>query len=151
MGRRATAWAAGVVATGVLTGCVMGPDYQRPNADAPTAWRMDYQGAANVANTAWWEGFQDPQLDGLIKEALANNFDVKAAAARVQEFKSALQISESEEYPQFGYGSQVGRDRTSQNKQVPLPGNVAPIYYQHVVAADAAYEIDLWGRVRRST
>lgn len=151
VGQSALACAAGLTVAGLLTGCVMGPDYVQPKVEAPKAWRIDYQGAADVANTAWWEGFQDPQLNGLIKEALANNFDVKAAAARVQEFKSALQITESEEYPQLGYGTQTGRDRTSQNKQVPLPPNVAPIYYQHVVAADAAYELDLWGRVRRST
>src|SRR3569623_1221457 len=122
--------AAGAGAAAVLAGCGMGPDYKRPDVAVPNGWRMDYQGAANTANTAWWEGFQDAQLDAMIQEALKNNYDVRVAAARVEEFRAALQVSKSDEYPQLGYESQVGRDRTSQNRQVPLPGNVAPIYYQ---------------------
>ena len=131
--------------------CVMGPDYKRPDVNVPQAWRLDDAGSSVVANTAWWEGFQDSQLNALIREALSNNYDVRAAAARVQQFKSALKVDQSAEYPQASYDLNVGRDRLTENNQVPLPAYVAPMYYQHIVAADASYELDLWGRVRRST
>ena len=51
-------------------GCMMGPDYARPPADAPAAWRLADQDAGDLANTAWWEQFGDPVLDALIDEAI---------------------------------------------------------------------------------
>ena len=68
------------LATCLLAGCVLGPDYERPKVDSPEGWRVAYQEAADVANMKWWEQFGDPVLDQLIDSALANNRDVRIAA-----------------------------------------------------------------------
>ena len=65
-----------------VAGCTVGPDYVRPDVDAPTAWRIDYPKAADVANTKWWEQFGDPVLNELIETALRENRDIRIAAAR---------------------------------------------------------------------
>ena len=76
----------------VLAACAVGPDYERPKIDAPNAWRVTYTEAADAANTKWWQQFGDPALDQLIETALAENRDVRIAAARVDQFLGALQI-----------------------------------------------------------
>jgi multidrug efflux system outer membrane protein len=142
---------AGAAAAFLLAACVMGPNYKRPAVDMPSDWRVDEKGAENVANVAWWEAFGDQQLDAMIEEALKNNKDIVIAAARIAEFRAELQIRESAEYPQLGYQAHGGREQLTHNDEVPLPAAIAPIYYSHIVAADASYEVDLWGRVKRST
>ena len=69
-----------------LFGCMMGPNYQRPEVDTPQTWRFEDKEAKDVANTAWWEQFNDPVLNDLIQTALRENKDIKIAAARVEEF-----------------------------------------------------------------
>ena len=71
-----------------LFGCMMGPNYQRPAVDTPQTWRFEDKEAKDVANTAWWEQFNDPVLNDLIQTALRENKDIKIAAARVEEFIS---------------------------------------------------------------
>ena len=56
-----------------LFGCTVGPDYVRPEVDSPKQWRVDYAAATAVANTRWWEQFDDPVLDQLIDTALREN------------------------------------------------------------------------------
>ena len=73
-----------------LAGCTVGPNYVRPTTDAPTAWRIDYPKAAEVANTKWWEQFDDPVLNDLVETALKDNRDVRIAAARIDQFLGAL-------------------------------------------------------------
>ncbi len=58
-----------VAVTALVAGCAVGPDYARPQTDAPAKWRIDYPQAADVANTRWWEQFGDPVLNRLIEEA----------------------------------------------------------------------------------
>ncbi|HWU37340.1 MAG TPA: hypothetical protein VN203_06780, partial [Candidatus Acidoferrum sp.] len=60
-------------------GCLMGPDYRRPALDMPNSFQYEVKDAADTVNTQWWKNFQDPVLDGLIAEALANNKNVKIA------------------------------------------------------------------------
>jgi len=69
-----------------LAGCMMGPNYKRPTIDTPAAYRVEVKAAADLINSAWWEQFQDPVLNELIKIALAENKDVRIAASRVEEF-----------------------------------------------------------------
>ena len=73
-------------------GCTVGPDYVKPAIDAPAAWRIDYAQAADVANTRWWEQFDDPVLTGLIESALQENRDLVIAAARVDAFIGTLRV-----------------------------------------------------------
>ena len=96
-----------------VAGCTVGPDYVRPAVDTPTAWRIDYPKAAEVANTKWWEQFGDPVLNELIETALRENRDVRIAAARVDQFIGALMATRSQLYPQLGYGADASRFRSS--------------------------------------
>ena len=65
----------------LLGGCMLGPNYKRPGVDIPQAFHYQIKEAQETANTLWWKQFQDPVLDSLIAEALANNKSVKIAAA----------------------------------------------------------------------
>ena len=133
----------------VAGGCAIGPDYARPKIDAPAAFRFEPAKVAETANTAWWKQFGDPVLDQLIDTALANNLNVKIAAANVEEAAAVITQTRSQLFPQIGYSA------TGQRQRFPDTGIVAviPNYpnpqtaYQALLTA--SWEIDLWGRIRR--
>ncbi len=125
-----------------LSGCMMGPNYQRPEVPAPPAFRYEMAEAKDTVNAEWWKQFGDPVLDGLIEESLANNLSVKIAAANVEQAAAVLTQARSQLYPQGGYGTTASGTR--QNEKV---GAV----YSYDVLAGASWELDLWGRVRRLT
>jgi multidrug efflux system outer membrane protein len=129
--------------------CTVGPDYVRPGTDSPATWRIDYPKAAEVANTPWWEQFGDPVLNGLIESALRENRDVRIAAARVDQFAGALVSTRSQFYPQIGYGADVTRARASRVGQPPLPPGADPYFTLYQGSLGAAWQLDLFGRVRR--
>ena len=70
----------------VLFGCAIGPDYRSPDISSPAGWRFEEKEARDLANTAWWEQFNDPVLNGLIQTALRENKDLRIATAAVEEF-----------------------------------------------------------------
>src|SRR5512135_2619457 len=96
-----------LVAAALLGGCAVGPDYQRPDLTLPQRWRIDVPQSAAIANTRWWEQFDDPVLSALIGEALRANTDLAIAAARVEQFAGALTAARSQLYPQIGYNAQA--------------------------------------------
>lgn len=132
-----------------LTGCMtIGPDYQRPTVNSPQAFRFQEAEARDLANLAWWRQFNDPVLDALIDEALANNRDLRVAAARVEEFIGRVTATRSQAFPQLGYGFSGSRDRASERMATPIVGIPNPqTTYQAFLSA--SWEIDLWGRIRR--
>ena len=83
----------------VLAGCMVGPNYQRPSVDVPQSWRFEDKEAKDVANTAWWEQFNDPVLNELIDIALVENKDVKIAAARIEEFVGQYMTTRAALFP----------------------------------------------------
>jgi len=119
--------------------------------DAPAAWRIDYPKAADVANLKWWEQFGDPVLNELVETALRNNRDLVIAAARVDQFIGALTATGSQLYPQIGYGADASRARASAVGQPPLPAGANPYFSLYSVSLGAAWQADLFGRVRRQT
>ncbi|MBS0593159.1 MAG: efflux transporter outer membrane subunit [Proteobacteria bacterium] len=135
----------------VLAGCTVGPNYVRPTVDTPAAWRIDYPKAAEVANTQWWEQFGDPELNRLVETALRDNRDLRVAAARVDQFIGALTATGSQLYPQIGYGADATRARASQVGMPPLPPTLSPYFSLYNVSLGAAWQLDLFGRVRRQT
>ncbi len=145
--RRAHAVAAMAIA--LLAGCAIGPDYVRPKVDAPAAFRFEPAQVAATANTAWWKQFNDPVLDQLIDTALANNLNVKIAAANVEQAAAIITQTRSQLFPQIGYAA------TGERARIPDTGIVAAIpnypnpqnAYQALLTA--TWEIDLWGRIRR--
>lgn len=136
----------------LLGGCAVGPDYEPPKVDTPEGWRVqvDYETAAGLANTAWWETFDDPVLNDLIVVALSQNKDLRIAAARIQEFAGRLRLARSGFYPQIGYG--VGADRTQSSELAPpLPAGIDPISNTYSATVNIGWELDVWGRIRRAS
>ena len=143
--------AACIAAGALLAACAVGPDYKRPEIESPQDWRIEYEKAADVANTKWWEQFEDPALNQLVEEALRGNLDVQAAAARVDRFLGALTTTRSQFFPQFGYAGGASRNRASQAGVTPLPPGVSTEYSLYQANLNASWEIDLFGRVRRQS
>jgi outer membrane protein, multidrug efflux system len=127
-------------------GCMVGPDYVRPPADAPAAWRLADQDARDLANTAWWEQFGDPVLNDLVASALRENKDLLIAAARIEEFAGNYGFVRSGLFPQVGAGYQVSKQKDSVSS-----GGTGSSYNSYSAALSASWEIDIWGRIRRQT
>lgn len=143
-------WLPVVIVT--LAGCAVGPDYRRPSVDAPEAFRFEEKEAKDVANTAWWELFQDPVLNELIGIALKENKDVKIAAARIDQFLGQLSSTRSLLFPQVSASLAGTRQRLSEIGTVPpLSSSVEPILNQYQAALSVSWEIDVFGRIRRQT
>ena len=137
-----------LLSAALLTGCAVGPDYKRPAVTVPMAIRgapaTEAAQTASLADRAWWEVFSDEALKSLIDEALKNNFDVRVAAWRVEEFRARAGIARSELYPQIQYQGGWSRGRQSEFLQPgSTPANL------HDVNLGLSWEIDLWGRIRR--
>jgi len=140
---------AGAAATLLVCGCTVGPDWKKPQVEAPPAWRIDYQQAAELANVRWWEAYGDPALNQLVESALRENRDLVQAAARVDQFLGALSATRSQFYPQVSYNGAASRNRASENGLVPQAPGAARDYSLYEASLGAAWQIDLFGRVRR--
>jgi multidrug efflux system outer membrane protein len=134
-----------------LGGCLFGPDYVRPNVTTPANFRFEAGETTEVANTPWWEQFQDPVLNDLILAALADNKDVKIAAARVDQVLGQFVTTRSALFPQVSAGFDASRQRVSQSGPTPLPAGLTPVYNAFSAPLSVAWELDLFGRVRRET
>jgi len=134
----------------LLAGCTVGQDYVRPAVDSPEAWRVNYDAAAETANTRWWELFDDPVLNGLIDTALRENKDIRIAAARVEEFAARVDIFRSGAYPQLSYDGEGSRNRDSRDAFDGVPTGDRN-FNNYSIAANLSWELDLWGRIRRAT
>jgi len=135
----------------LLSGCMVGPNYQRPAVDVPETWRFADEKAKDVANTAWWGQFNDPVLNELITISLQENKDVKIAAAVIEEFMGRYGVVRAPLYPQIGAGANVGRDRATEEGPAPLSRGVENPANNYQVFLSASWEIDLWGKLRRAT
>jgi len=131
-------------------GCMVGPNYKRPVIETPTSWRFEEKEAREVANTAWWEQFDDPVLNELIRNALKENKDVKIAAARVEEFAGRYRTTRAPLLPQVGAGAVAGRSRATERGPSPIDGTINPAN-DFQIFLNANWEIDLWGKLRRAT
>ncbi len=132
-----------------VAGCMVGPDYKRPLIDTPQSFRYEPKDVAETANTEWWKQFNDPVLDSLIAESLANNKNVKIAAANVEQAAGILMTTRSALFPQVGYEANAIRQRVSRNNALQAP-NENP-FNIHQILGGATWEIDLWGRIRRQS
>jgi multidrug efflux system outer membrane protein len=127
----------------------MGPDYVRPQVDAPAAFRFEAAATAAAADTAWWGLYDDPVLDQLVAEALANNHDVRIAAASVRSSEGVLAQVRSALWPQLGYSASAGRNRVSGSGGTVVASLASNPVDTYQAAFTASWEIDLWGRTRR--
>jgi multidrug efflux system outer membrane protein len=125
--------------------------------DSPTSFRTAASdtnapaGTNNFADLGWWKVFQDPQLTSYLSEALSNNWDIKIAAARVLQAEAAVRIARSQFFPTINAGGDLVTSRNSERGPVPVPRGTDPERgYGDVFASMPAYEVDLWGKIRRS-
>jgi multidrug efflux system outer membrane protein len=135
-----------------LTACTLGPDYRRPEVTVTPAWREDapWKEAAPadaISREAWWQIYGDPTLNDLQERARTANQDLKAAVARVDQARAAARISKADLLPRVDLDPALSRGRT--------PDALAPLEHGFTstvlnVPFDLSYEVDLWGRVRRS-
>lgn len=132
-----------------LAGCMVGPDYRRPDLDIPRSYRHEIAEARDAANTAWWRQFGDPVLDGLIARALAGNKNLGIAAANIEQAAGVLSQVRSPLFPQVSYGADASRQRISGLNASPVPSSVPNPQDSFQLFAGASWEIDLWGRIRR--
>jgi multidrug efflux system outer membrane protein len=134
-----------------LPGCTLGPDYKRPSVDSPEAFRFEVKEAQRVADTVWWEQFHDPALNELIAIALAENKDVKIAAARVDQFLGRLSSTRAPLFPQVNAGASARRGSSNQLDGTSQAAGIAAVGQLYEAVLSVNWEIDLFGRIRRET
>lgn len=137
-----------------LTACTVGPDYQKPDVSAqtPAQWKWNTAEPRDAAPRGeWWTVFKDSELNRLEKSALQNNQDVRAAMARLDQARATLGVSTAAYFPEVTLQGAAQRELTSGNppSPVPIPIPAAQLNSFSVPLA-LSYEIDLWGRIRRS-
>jgi multidrug efflux system outer membrane protein len=143
---------AGWLLSGVIlaasAGCMVGPNYKRPVANAPANFRdlsANQQAASQATSFAdlpWWQVFQDPQLQELIRIALKQNYDLRIATERISAARAQVAVTRSSLFPQVS-----GNGNFSGGKE----GNFQSRFNFLTLSADAAFQLDFFGRLRRAT
>lgn len=148
--RRGAAAACGLALA--LCGCMTGPDYQRPQTPLPTTYGEPATPVGTSADAAtpirpdWWKLYGDATLDELVATALADNVDVAAAVAKIEEFDADLREANAALFPEIDLGGAAARSRTSGAVAVPQSLRVSNDLR---FALSTSFEIDFWGRLRR--
>lgn len=130
----------------VLAACSMGPDYQRPEVPVPDAYQDSAVPGASFANLKWWELFGDDDLVALVETALLNNKELAIAMARIEEARASLGFVRSDQFPNLDGAAGAARGNTIMGSNAP-----GSINESFVLAANLNFELDLWGKLRRST
>lgn len=139
----------------LLTGCAVGPRYAKPTAPAPPAYKevppnwKTAQPSDQVAKGKWWEVFQDSQLNALEEQINVSNQTLKAAQAQFEQARAAVRINRSAQFPNVTAGISATRNKLSRNRS---NGNLSTVttFTDLQLPVDASYEVDLWGRVRKT-
>jgi len=144
--------ATALLATLLISGCAVGPNYKKPTVSTPAVYRgLTPEEAAkadpqSLADEKWWEVFQDDQLKDLIKTALQQNYDVQRAATRVLQAQAFLGITRSNQFPTVsGEASALNLRNSRQGIFPPIDTNT------NRVGLAFDWELDFWGKFRRAT
>ncbi len=133
----------------LASGCMVGPDYLRPQVETPPAWRLSDEAANDLANTAWWQQFDDPVLDDLVSTALRENHDLMIATARIEQFAGNYGFVRAGLFPQVDAGYEARRQRDISAVVIGAGNGIT--YNSYNAVLNASWEIDIWGRIRRQT
>jgi multidrug efflux system outer membrane protein len=145
----------------MLTGCAVGPNYQRPAVPTPLSFRAptapstpQLTSTESLADLKWFEVFKDEKLQDLVRTALVQNYDLRDAVARVEAARASLGITRSDQFPQVGASGDIQFRRTSRDGSLPL--SPAFLRSQNRTFGEAtlnllSFEVDIWGRLRRAT
>lgn len=170
-----------ILACLVMTGCTVGPNFERPQTPTPEVFNRTQAAQASSQpvqaqlDSDWWSLFNDPVLNDLEKQLAGANLDVAAASARLRESRAERRVAGAAEYPTLDGAASYNRERGSENGILsllgvtptqsqaqsasgnsptgvaPLPGSKgSPAYNLYQFGFDASWELDIWGRVRRS-
>lgn len=138
----------------VFCSCTVGPDYRRPDISGltPADWQWKIAVPKDeLPKGQWWKIFNDPVLDELETYAVADNQNLRAAVARVDEARAAASVARSRFFPELSLDPSVKRERTSGNLPTSIPFNVPSANINTFsIPFDLSYEVDIWGKVRRS-
>jgi multidrug efflux system outer membrane protein len=137
----------------VFAGCTVGPNYHRPAIDSPSAYRgesptqVPAASAESLGNEKWFDVFQDPVLQQMIRTALKQNYDVQIAATRVLQAQAELGITRANQFPMLGGGAQGISERN------PKISSAFPAYQANFGEVDLSviWNLDFWGKYRRET
>jgi len=134
----------------VVVGCSVGPDYTRPEVETPKVWADTLATPdSTIANLPWWQVFSDTTLHRLISSALTGNRDLRIAIERIEEARAAYGFTRADYYPKIDLNAGAGAVRLSeQTTGGKLADNPAGRF---TLSGDLSWEIDLFGRIRRST
>ena len=137
-----------LLASGIVTGCAIGPNYQRLTITPPETYRGQVEApeAASLADLPWWEVFRDDKLKELIEEALKNNYDLRIAAARVEQAQALAGATRAEFFPQVGYEGGAGRTQGA----IQFQGFSSAAVNVFGGAFTMSWELDVWGKIRRA-
>ncbi|HSZ10286.1 MAG TPA: efflux transporter outer membrane subunit [Steroidobacteraceae bacterium] len=135
----------------LLAGCMVGPDYKRPPVETPGVYRGDSRppvaSSESLGDEKWWEVFQDPVLQQLIRTALEQNYDLRIAASRVLQAQAQLGITRANQFPTVSAGAEAFSERN------PKISSSFPSYEANAGEVDLAvvWNLDFWGKYRRQT
>jgi multidrug efflux system outer membrane protein len=142
----------------LLSSCTLGPKYVRPTLTTPENFRapepLPSSQAASLADLKWFEVFKDEKLQGLVRTALEQNYDLRDAVARVEQARANLGITHSNQLPQLSTDGNLQITRLSRNGDFPLPVSFVPNQNRNWGQAMLnllSFEVDIWGRLRRAT
>ncbi len=138
----------------LLTACTMGPDFKSPDLNIPLAETFintpPEKSAELQEQKNWWQVFDDPEIDQIVSNVVQNNPDILTAAARVMEVQSIFKQTRADQYPSLNLSVEAGR--RSYSTINPLTGNIGTkTSDSYNLSLPASFEIDLWGRLARST
>jgi NodT family efflux transporter outer membrane factor (OMF) lipoprotein len=130
----------------VISGCSVGPDYKRPDAPVPSSfkelkgWREALPRDQEI-RTKWWEAFDDSILNSLEEQVTVSNQSIALAESQYRQAQAMVQLARANYFPTIGAAAAFTRSQPA--------GNTTDIVNQHEVSLNAAWEVDLWGKVRR--
>jgi NodT family efflux transporter outer membrane factor (OMF) lipoprotein len=139
-----------------FAGCTVGPNYVRPAAEVPTAYKelpADWKPAQPsdaIARGKWWEIYQDAQLNSLEQQIDVSNQTLKAEQEQFAQARAALRITRSNQFPTVTTDPSATRSHLSRRQLLYNPATESKDYNTFTIPVDVSYEADLWGRVRRS-
>jgi NodT family efflux transporter outer membrane factor (OMF) lipoprotein len=140
--------------TCLLSGCMVGPKYKVPDVPLSTAyketkgWKPAHP-SDQVLRGPWWEIFGDPQLNALEEQVPGGNQNLKGLEARFREARAAIRVNRASEFPTISTAPSIASIRDSANRPY-LPSGAARPTGDFVLPFDLSYELDFWGRVRRT-
>jgi multidrug efflux system outer membrane protein len=132
----------------LLASCKLGPDYARPDIPVSDSFRMaeEQKDMQSLANVPWWELYRDEELQRLIRVALEDNKDLKRAVATVEEFAARVLVAKTDFAPQMS--TTINSPVFGNTRNVQFPG--FPSVFNHYIQGNLSWELDFWGRIRRS-